>query len=117
MVRRLLHLGEAPLGDPGVRNVVYLARCRIENAQLIARQVKAANQCAPPGMPLHSTLAPADQSACAPAGRVAWHLFLTLAGTLREEHCSQHATQTVGGSRIDRGRVVMRIQRAHCAHT
>ena len=48
MQRRLLHLGEAPLGDPGVRNVVYLARCRIENAQLIARQVKAANQCAPP---------------------------------------------------------------------
>lgn len=47
MKRRLLHLGEAPLGDPGVRNVVYLARCRVENAQLIARQVKAANQCAP----------------------------------------------------------------------
>ncbi|KAK9844079.1 hypothetical protein WJX81_004070 [Elliptochloris bilobata] len=43
-VEQLLHLGTAPLGDLGVRNVVYLARCRIENAQLIARQVKAANQ-------------------------------------------------------------------------
>ena len=30
-----------------MRNVVYLARSRIENAQLIARQVKAANQCVP----------------------------------------------------------------------
>ena len=45
---RLLHLGEEALGELGVRNVVYLARSRIENAQLIARQVKATNQCAPP---------------------------------------------------------------------
>ncbi len=44
---RLLHLGEEALGELGVRNVVYLARSRIENAQLIARQVKAANQCVP----------------------------------------------------------------------
>ncbi len=47
--RRLLHLEPGALGDLGVRNVVYLARSRIENAQLIARQVKATNQCAPPG--------------------------------------------------------------------
>ena len=42
---RLLHLSREPLGDLGVKNVVYLVRARIENAQQIAKQIKASNRC------------------------------------------------------------------------
>ena len=45
---RLLHLGREPLGELGVRNVVYLVRARIENAQQIAEQIKASNRSVPP---------------------------------------------------------------------
>ena len=83
---RLLHLGEAPLGDPGVRNVVYLARCRIENAQLIARQVKAANQCAPPSISLRNTLIRAHLHACCLAGLFA---VMTCHSTCRCTVCVQ----------------------------
>lgn len=41
---RLLHLSSDALGDLGVRNVVYLVRARVENAQQIAEQIKATNK-------------------------------------------------------------------------
>ncbi|KAK9830347.1 hypothetical protein WJX72_011177 [[Myrmecia] bisecta] len=43
-VEQLLHLGSEPFGDLGCRSVIYLVRSRIENAQLIAQQVKASNR-------------------------------------------------------------------------
>jgi len=65
---RLLHLEPGALGDLGVRNVVYLARSRIENAQLIARQVKATTQCAPPRAALPGPAPRAtSRRACFPA--------------------------------------------------
>ena len=42
--RRLLHLGDEPLGTPGVRSVLYFARPTAVNAQLIARQIKASHR-------------------------------------------------------------------------
>lgn len=41
---RLLHLSSDELGDLGVRNVVYLVRARVENAQQIAEQIKATHK-------------------------------------------------------------------------
>ena len=43
---RLLHLSSEPLGDLGVRNVIYLVRASIENAQHIAQQIKETNRSA-----------------------------------------------------------------------
>jgi len=43
-VRRLLHLSSDEFGDLGVRNVVYLVRARVENAQQIAEQIKATHK-------------------------------------------------------------------------
>ena len=45
---RLLHLSPDALGDIGVRNVVYLVRARVENAQQIAQQIKATHRYASP---------------------------------------------------------------------
>ena len=41
---RLLHLSSDALGDLGVRNVVYLVRARVENAQQISEQIKATHK-------------------------------------------------------------------------
>ena len=43
---RLLHLSTEPLGDLGVRNVIYLVRASIENAKQIAEQIKETNRSA-----------------------------------------------------------------------
>ena len=41
---RLLHLSAQPLGTVALRNIVYLVRADIANAQQIAAQVKALNR-------------------------------------------------------------------------
>ena len=38
--RRLLYLQDEPLQGIDVRSVIYLVRARIENAQLIAQQIR-----------------------------------------------------------------------------
>ena len=40
LVARLLHLGSELLGDVPVRNIIYLARSEIQNAQNIAQHIK-----------------------------------------------------------------------------
>ena len=42
---RLLHLGADPLGDVPARNIIYLARSEIQNAQYIAQHIKASTKC------------------------------------------------------------------------
>ena len=37
---RLQHLSSDPLNDADVRGIIFLVRSRIENAQLVAEQVK-----------------------------------------------------------------------------
>ncbi|KAK9808509.1 hypothetical protein WJX73_003066 [Symbiochloris irregularis] len=39
-VEQLLHLGAEPLGDVPARNIIYLARSEIQNAQFIAQHIK-----------------------------------------------------------------------------
>ncbi|KAK9915301.1 hypothetical protein WJX75_007269 [Coccomyxa subellipsoidea] len=43
-IEQLLHLSTEPLGDLGVRNVIYLVRASIENAKQIAEQIKETNR-------------------------------------------------------------------------
>ena len=47
MLYRLLHLSAQPLGNIPVRNVVYLVRAEVANAQQIAAQVKHLNRSEP----------------------------------------------------------------------
>ncbi|BDA43254.1 Vacuolar protein sorting-associated protein 33A [Coccomyxa sp. Obi] len=46
-IEQLLHLSCEPLGDLGVRNVIYLVRASIDNAQHIAQQIKDTNRTRP----------------------------------------------------------------------
>lgn len=41
---RLLHLGADPLGDVPARNIIYLARSEIQNAQYIAQHIKTSTK-------------------------------------------------------------------------
>jgi len=41
---RLLHLGPEELGELGVRSIIYLARSTVQNARLIAHQIKESNR-------------------------------------------------------------------------